>query len=182
MVTFSSEDHNEITLIYDFATFGKEFNMVLEPQSEEVDEEKTEIVFPSDKVEQTKEDKVIIPTEKGSVVVFENIYYEYNSANIIKGAAKELDALASVMKTNEDINVRLEAHTDSRGSKEYNQQLSINRAEAARKYLTDLGIDEDRISIKGFGESKLRNACKDNVPCSDAKHRYNRRTEVVIEK
>lgn len=182
LVTFSSEDHNEITLIYDFATFGKEFNMVLEPQSEEVDNEKTEKVLLSDKVEKTKENEVIIPTEKGSVVVFENIYYEYNSAKIIKGAAKELDVLASVMKTNENINVRLEAHTDSRGSKEYNQQLSINRAEAARKYLTDLGIDEDRISIKGFGESKLRNVCKDNVPCSDAKHRYNRRTEVVIEK
>nr|HMU02415.1 OmpA family protein [Saprospiraceae bacterium] len=135
----------------------------------------------TDKTEQTKDDEVIIPTEKGAVVVFENIYYEYNSANIIKGAAKELDALASVMQTNEDMNVRLEAHTDSRGSTEYNLQLSINRAEAARKYLTDLGIDEDRISIKGFGESKLRNGCKDNVPCSEAKHRYNRRTEVVIE-
>ena len=85
------------------------------------------------------------------------------------------------MKTNEEMNVRLEAHTDSRGSTEYNQQLSINRAEAARKYLTDLGVDEDKISIKGFGESKLRNGCKDNVPCSETKHRYNRRTEVVIE-
>lgn len=181
LVTFSSEDHNEITLIYDYATFGKEFNMVLEPQSEEDEEEKTEVVVSTDKEEQTKDDEVIIPTEKGAVVVFENIYYEYNSANIIKGAAKELDALASVMKTNEEMNVRLEAHTDSRGSTEYNQQLSINRAEAARKYLTDLGIDEDRISIKGFGESKLRNGCKDNVPCSETKHQYNRRTEVVIE-
>lgn len=182
LVNFSSEDHNEITLIYDFATFGKQFNMVLEPQSEDDDEEKTEVVVSTDKVEQPKEDEVIIPTEKGAVVVFENIYYEYNSANIIKGAAKELDALANVMKTNEEMNVRLEAHTDSRGSTEYNQQLSLNRAEAARKYLTVMGINEDRISIKGFGESKLRNACKNNVPCSDAKHRYNRRTEVVIEK
>ncbi|MBK8670418.1 MAG: hypothetical protein IPN89_13605 [Saprospiraceae bacterium] len=44
-----------------------------------------------------------------------------------------------------------------------------------------MGIDEDRITIRGYGESKLRNKCTDNVPCTEANHKYNRRTEVVIE-
>ena len=182
LVSFISSDHNEITLIYDFATFGKEFNMVLEPLGGDQEDEISDSTDKTTTHNESEIDEVVIPTEKGAVIVFENIYYEYNSSNIIKGAASELDALAVAMKKNLEISVMLNAHTDSRGTAEYNIQLSLNRAEAARKYLTALGINEERISIKGFGESRLRNECKDNIPCSEAKHRYNRRTEVVIEK
>ena len=85
------------------------------------------------------------------------------------------------MTARPQLKIRLEAHTDSRGTSQYNLQLSIDRANAVRNYLTTQGIDEERINIRGFGESKIRNKCTDHVPCTEAQHSYNRRTEVVIE-
>ncbi len=169
------------SLIYDYAIFGATFNMVMEPEDEENETSETGGPAP-EVIDQVDAKNIKIPVQPGEKVIFDNIYYDYNSSLIRQGAAFELDELAGTMRLNPDINIILESHTDSRGVASYNLQLSINRAEAARKYLTDLGIDEDRITIKGYGESKLRNECADNVPCSDAKHKFNRRTEVVIQK
>ncbi|MBC7884313.1 MAG: OmpA family protein [Saprospiraceae bacterium] len=183
LIGFTCENYSDITLIYDYVTFGDHFNMVLEPQNDEIaDDAEGVSAAIREMADPNGPEKLTIPTEKGSVIVFENIYYEYNSSNILKGAANELNTLAMTMEKNPDMSVRLESHTDSRGTAAYNLQLSINRAEAVRKYLTSLGIEEDRITIKGYGESKLRNECTDKVACPEAKHRYNRRTEVVIER
>ena len=172
LISASAPGYAKISLIFDHDIFGANFNMVMEPEAESTEEE-------------VKKDTLIanveIPIQAGESIVFDQIYYDYNSAVIKLGAAKELDALAKVLTTKPEIKVRLEAHTDSRGTSAYNLQLSISRAESAREYLTALGIDEDRIRIRGFGETKLRNGCTDKVPCSDSKHAFNRRTEVVIE-
>jgi outer membrane protein OmpA-like peptidoglycan-associated protein len=180
LIKTSAPGYVETSLIYDYSIFGSAFNMVLEPES---DEEPIQDGVSAPNVNDQAEPKSIdIPLEAGTVLVFDNIYYEYNSSMILRGAAVELDALARMMLLNPEVKVRLESHTDSRGAAAYNLQLSLDRANAARQYLTKTGVDEDRISIRGFGESKLRNECTDNVPCSESKHRYNRRTEVVIEK
>lgn len=124
--------------------------------------------------------KVIIPTKIGETVVFDNIYYDYNSSKIKDGAAAELDALVQAMKSYPQMRVLLSAHTDSRGPHSYNQQLSEKRAISAMRYLERNGIDASRIETIGYGESKLRNHCIDNVNCTEAEHQYNRRTEVKI--
>jgi len=116
----------------------------------------------------------------GSVVVFNNIYYDYNSDDIKMGAAKELDQLATIMLDNNDIKILLSAHTDARGQRAYNQALSERRALAAKNYLVRKGVTQSNIRTIGFGESKLRNHCKDSVKCSEAEHVYNRRTEVTV--
>jgi len=116
----------------------------------------------------------------GAVVVFNNIYYDYNSHEIKKGAAQELDQLAEIMKQNTSLKILLSAHTDSRGKTDYNQALSEKRALAAKSYLIGKGISPKNIVTRGFGESKLRNHCKDGVNCSEAEHVYNRRTEVTV--
>ena len=180
LIKTSAPGYVETSLIYDYSIFGSAFNMVLEPEGEE---DMTEVGGPAPEVkDQVDPTSVNVPLEAGTVLVFDNIYYEYNSSVILRGAAEELDALARLMLLNPEVKVRLESHTDSRGAAPYNLQLSLDRANAARQYLTNLGVDEDRITIRGYGESKLRNECTDNVPCSESKHRYNRRTEVVIEK
>jgi outer membrane protein OmpA-like peptidoglycan-associated protein len=180
LIKTSAPGYAETSLIYDYSIFGSAFNMVLEPGGEE---DMTEVGGPAPEVkDQVDPTSVNVPLEAGTVLVFDNIYYEYNSSVILRGAAEELDALARMMLLNPEVKVRLESHTDSRGAAPYNLQLSLDRANAARQYLTNLGVDEDRITIRGYGESKLRNECTDNVPCSESKHRYNRRTEVVIEK
>ncbi len=179
MVKTSAEGYAETSLIYDYSVFGPTFNMVMEPEdNKEPVEQENEM---TNEVTVKEKTGLRIPTENGASVIFENIYYDYNSAVIQTGAASELDLLAKTMEDNPEMKVRLEAHTDCRGAAAYNLQLSINRANAARKYLVDLGINEDRIKIRGYGESNLRNECKDHVPCSESKHKFNRRTEVIIE-
>lgn len=116
----------------------------------------------------------------GTVLIFNNIYYDYNSHDIKAGAAQELDQLVNVMRTNKKLKIQLSAHTDSRGKNSYNQQLSEKRAIAAKNYLVQRGITSHNILTVGFGESRLRNHCKDGVKCSEAEHVYNRRTEVTV--
>jgi hypothetical protein len=76
--------------------------------------------------------------------------------------------------------VELGSHTDSRGSNEYNLQLSENRAKSVYLYLANRGIQPERLSYKGFGESRVLNRCFDGVECSDNEHQANRRTEYLI--
>ncbi len=122
------------------------------------------------------------PLKQGTVFVLEHIYYDFNDYSIKEGAARELDRLAELMQQYPGMEIELIAHTDSRGTKEYNLALSLKRAEAARKYLIDKGIEPHRIQAFGFGESQLRNHCADGVPCTEEEHAYNRRTEVRIVK
>ncbi|MFZ1751851.1 MAG: OmpA family protein [Saprospiraceae bacterium] len=178
LISVIKDGYAETSMLFDLEVFGPSFNMVMEPEADTDPEPMVKVGTPSDK-ESTKDD-IIIPTSAGSVIVFENIYYDYNKSNILPGAARELDALSKTLIENPDMTVRLEAHTDSRGPAPYNLQLSVDRANAARKYLTDLGIEEDRIEIRGYGESKIRNKCTDKVVCTEEQHRYNRRTEVTI--
>ena len=121
-----------------------------------------------------------IPIAVGSVIIFDNIYYDYNSYEIKKGAATELDELVKIMRENPHLKIELRAHTDSRGNNKYNQNLSEKRALSVKNYLTQKGVIPQNIFAVGFGETQLRNHCKDGVKCSEAEHIYNRRTEVLI--
>jgi outer membrane protein OmpA-like peptidoglycan-associated protein len=120
------------------------------------------------------------PIRTGSVIILENIYYDFNKSAIRKGAAPDLEALARLMEKFPSLEIELGAHTDSRGEKDYNLELSLKRADSAKQFLTNRGIDPNRIKSFGYGEAKIRNKCKDGVPCSEAEHQYNRRTEVKV--
>ena len=74
------------------------------------------------------------------------------------------------------------AHCDSRESPLYNLQLSENRAKATIDYLVAKGINRNRLTAKGYGESRPVNRCVDGVECSEAEHQQNRRTEFKIRK
>ncbi len=128
---------------------------------------------------------ILFPTtstmlSEGSVIVLNNIYYDFDKSFIRQGAAHELDDLYTVLKNYPSIKIELSSHTDSRGSTSYNQKLSQKRAESAKEYLVSRGIDADRIVAVGYGETRLRNECDDDTTCSEAEHQFNRRTEVEI--
>jgi hypothetical protein len=74
----------------------------------------------------------------------------------------------------------LGSHTDSRATAEYNIELSQKRAESVVRYLILSGINPARLTAKGYGESKLVNKCADGIPCTEAEHQANRRTEFKI--
>jgi len=76
--------------------------------------------------------------------------------------------------------VELGSHTDSRGSKQYNQELSQKRADAVVEYLVNKGIDPERLIAKGYGESQPVNHCVDGVECTEEEYQRNRRTTFKI--
>lgn len=175
LINFNADEFSPLSFIYDYSTHGKYVNIVMEPADVEVSDDLINF-------DEAQIDSEILFAQKtiGDVVVLDNIYFEYNSSKLDLTYTPELNALYKSMRVNDKMRILINSHTDSRGTADYNMQLSINRANAVRDYLTENGIDEDRISIKGYGETRLRNHCKDNVPCSEAEHRYNRRTEIVI--
>ena len=65
-------------------------------------------------------------------------------------------------------------------NKQYNKTLSQNRANAAVDYVVSQGIERNRISGMGYGETQLLNSCADGVTCSEAMHQINRRTEMKV--
>jgi outer membrane protein OmpA-like peptidoglycan-associated protein len=107
------------------------------------------------------------------------IYYDLDKWEIRDDAKPLLDSLVRFMEIN-PIQAELSSHTDCRATAEYNLNLSQKRAEAAVQYIVSKGISPERITAKGYGESKLINHCADGVACSEAEHQENRRTEFKI--
>jgi len=88
--------------------------------------------------------------------------------------------IISLLKNQKDLVLEIGAHTDSKGSTTYNQEISLKRAEAIKDYLASQGIKEERLIAKGYGESQVKNKCKDGVNCTDAEHALNRRIEFKV--
>ncbi|MCO6463018.1 MAG: OmpA family protein [Saprospiraceae bacterium] len=120
------------------------------------------------------------PIQEDEEITIKNIYYNYNKWDILPDAASELDKLIIYLASHPSVSIELSSHTDARGDDRYNQILSQKRAESARKYLLDNGIEASRIHAIGYGESKPVNHCTNTVKCSEAAHAENRRTEIKI--
>ena len=113
-------------------------------------------------------------------VVLKNILYDLDKSFIREDAKPELNRLVQFMKDNPEVRVELSSHTDSRGSDSYNMKLSGRRAQAAVDYIISQGIARSRLIAKGYGESRPVNGCVNGVPCSEADHQLNRRTEMKV--
>jgi len=120
------------------------------------------------------------PINPGTVIRLAKIYYNFNDASIRPDAVDELDALAAILNKYQNIQIELASHTDSRGTTDYNNQLSQRRADKVVAYMVEQGIDPSRLNPVGYGESQLLNQCTDGVTCSETEHQYNRRTEVRV--
>ncbi|MGK0364161.1 MAG: outer membrane protein OmpA-like peptidoglycan-associated protein [Saprospiraceae bacterium] len=123
---------------------------------------------------------VVEPIRTGSTIVLENIYYDFNKSAIRKGEARELESLANLMSQYPSMKIDLIAHTDSRGTAEYNMDLSMRRAQSAKHFLMTRGIVASRVNAFGYGETQPRNSCVDGVKCDEKDYQYNRRTEVKV--
>ena len=118
----------------------------------------------------------------GELFDINTLHYSTAKFEILEDSKKELDKLVAIMQDNQGLSVELGSHTDSKSSETINLVLSKNRALAAYKYLISRGADPSHISFMGYGESQLKNKCKDGVVCAEADHALNRRTEFVIRK
>ncbi len=116
----------------------------------------------------------------GSVIELKNIYYDFDQYYIRPDAQPDLDHVVELMLAYPEMEIELGSHTDARGTESYNRSLAQNRATAARAYIIGRGISGARIEARGFGESRLRNGCRDSKDCSEEDHQRNRRTEVRV--
>jgi peptidoglycan-associated lipoprotein len=103
------------------------------------------------------------------------IFFDYDRSDITDDARSKLEAKVPILTQNSGVRIRIAGHTDSRGSDEYNLALGQRRAAAAKRYLTDRGIDGSRIEIVSFGEE--RPTCTDE---SEGCWSRNRRDEFEI--
>jgi len=83
-----------------------------------------------------------------------SIMFMSNSTELTKNSYPAIHELADSLKTNPDMNLVIEGHTDNTGDAAYNMSLSINRANAVKKVLLSLGIPENRIQVKGYGDTR----------------------------
>ena len=116
-----------------------------------------------------------IPDRKTQLTL-KDIYYPFNDTVPLPKSYPEMDRLVSLLKENPSLVVEIGAHTDSRGTDEFNDKLSQGRANSVVAYLLEKGIIEDRMVAVGYGETLLKNRCKDGVDCSEEEHQENRRT------
>jgi outer membrane protein OmpA-like peptidoglycan-associated protein len=114
--------------------------------------------------------------------VFEitQIYFDLDQSKIRKDAIEPLEKIVQALQEYPSIKIEIGSHTDSRQHRKYNKLLSQRRAEATMTYLIKRGINPERLTAKGYGESRLINPCADAVPCSEAEHQQNRRSTFVI--
>lgn len=113
-------------------------------------------------------------------IVIPNIYYDYDKTTLRPESYPVLDSLYSLFAENPTIVVEIGAHTDSRGSNEYNLTLSQGRAASVVTYLISKGIPAARLKAVGYGESNPVNKCVDGVECTEEEYQLNRRTTFKI--
>ncbi len=120
------------------------------------------------------------PITEGTTILLPNIYFNFNDFSLRTDAKSDLDLVAKMLKVYTEMVIEVGSHTDSRGGDDYNRKLSERRSQSAVEYLVSLGISKERLTAVGYGETRPRNRCVNNVKCSDQLHQENRRTEVRV--
>lgn len=93
-------------------------------------------------------------TNTQGIWVVDETYFDFDKSTVKPEAFDYLDEIAEILTTYPRIIVKIQGHTDSTGTKAYNDALSIRRAKAVKTYLTDKGIHENRLILEGFGLSR----------------------------
>ena len=118
---------------------------------------------------------------KDNQIVINPIFFDFDKWNIRTDAQYELEKIIDVMRAHPTMVIKIESHTDSRGSDRYNEKLSDRRAKSTREYIISRGIEANRIeSAIGYGEYQLLNKCSNGVKCSKEEHQLNRRSYFYI--
>ena len=105
------------------------------------------------------------------------VYFDFDSSSIRADQVERIETNADFLKKSSDVQIRIEGNCDPRGTKEYNLALGERRAQSAKKYLINLGVDESRMNTVSWGEEKLLLYGHDELSWAQ-----NRRDDFVIVK
>ncbi len=109
-----------------------------------------------------------------------NIYFDFDKSTIKEESKPTLDKVADIMKKYPTLNIEIGSHADARGTDQYNMALSERRAASTLEYLVSQGIERERLTSKGFGESMPLNDCTEPTGCTAEEYARNRRSEFTI--
>ena len=115
------------------------------------------------------------PVSAGKSIVLNNILFEFNDYKLVENSITELNKLSEILLDSPELKVSICGHTDSIGSAEYNQILSMKRAISVSEYLKSKGVSTDRMHCIGYGNTRpiLPNTTEEN-------RAKNRRIEILI--
>lgn len=112
------------------------------------------------------------------------IYFDLDKSNIREDAAVDLAKIVEVMKQYPTMKVDVRSHTDCRQTADYNLKLSDRRVKATIAWMIKNGIDANRLTGRGYGESQLVNDCgcepTNDSNCTEEQHQVNRRSEFIV--
>ena len=108
------------------------------------------------------------------------VFFDFDSSFLTTQAKKELKQVVDYMKRDTDVKLRVNAHTDSRGTNTYNDWLSARRGQRVIDWLVQQGVEAHRLEEAHFGKTQLSNDCKEGTKCSAEQHRENRRCSFEI--
>lgn len=112
------------------------------------------LTVPENSNEPYHRDVPLVPINSNKPVELANVFFDLGSARLRKTSYTELNELIAWLNANPDVKIELQGHTDAQGDDDDNMVLSDNRAKAVMKYLVDNGISADRLTAKGYGETK----------------------------
>jgi OmpA-OmpF porin, OOP family len=127
--------------------------------------------------QEIKKDLFLTPIEIGQIVKLNNIFFEFNKAELTSESYPELDRVVETLQQNPSMEIEIDGHTDNVGNDDYNQKLSEDRAKAVYEYLLGKGIEKRHLAYKGFGKLK---PVDDNQ--TESGRQKNRRVEFTITK
>ena len=127
-----------------------------------------------------KEEKYINNIEGQISIDGKNIYFVYGMSYVRFDTKEKLKSVVSLMKKYPKMIIEIKTHTDTRGRKKYNLDLSQSRAEQMRLHLADTGIEVNRVIATGCGENEPVEKCIKGKECTEEQHELNRRCEFLI--
>jgi len=130
-----------------------------------------------DNFQEVNKDLYLVPIEVGQSVNLNNIFFVKGQKDLLESSFQELSRLVKMLKDNPKIEIELGGHTDNQGNAKLNVDLSEERVKVVKKYLTDNGVADKRVSLKAYGGSK---PVASNG--SEETRKLNRRVEVTITK
>lgn len=128
------------------------------------------------------QEKDVVKDKDRLIIKTDPIYFDYNMWYIRKESKVVLGRVVALMNKYPGMVIEIGSHTDSRGNAKFNEELSQKRASSTREFIIQSGINANRVTAKGYGESVPIIKCKTDDACSEEDHELNRRSEFVIKK
>lgn len=124
----------------------------------------------------------IVSVNEVDMLKLKTIPFDLDKDVISRSTAVKLNTVVDFLKSYPEYSIEVKNHTDSRAPDNYNLELSEKRAQSILNYMISQGVNPERVTAIGLGETELLNKCKNGVKCTEAEHQQNRRTEFILKK